>query len=134
MRPEDRLYVAAPADTSDVGLDRASEGVHQCGVSRSERRSGVYRRVSRCGRICAVWLPGWLPTQARSLSVWEAGEPTTQVVFQAQTRPFGAPVWWLFWRVGARGGAEQFIKMTWIRPFFMTATRSPMVIARPGRG
>src|SRR5512132_1053428 len=53
-------------------------------------------------------LLAWLLT----LSAWEAGEPTSQVVFQAQTRPFGVPVWWLFWRVGARGGPEQLIKMT----------------------
>src|SRR4029453_13664454 len=90
MRPEDRLYVAAPADTSDVGLDRASEGVHQCGVSRSERRWGVYRRVSRGGGIWAVWLPGWLPTQARSLSVWEAGEPTSRWCFRLRHGRLGS--------------------------------------------
>jgi hypothetical protein len=46
-----------------------------------------------------------------ALSAWEAGEPTSQVVFQAQTWPFGGPGWWLFRMVGARGGPEQLIKM-----------------------
>jgi len=38
-------------------------------------------------------------------------ELTSQVVFQPQTWPFEGHVWWLFARVGARGGPEQLIKM-----------------------
>jgi hypothetical protein len=46
-----------------------------------------------------------------ALSAWEAGEPTSQVVFQAQKWPFEGPVWWLFRRIGARGGPEHLIKV-----------------------
>jgi hypothetical protein len=51
------------------------------------------------------------PEPSPSFSAWEAGKLTSQVVFQAQTWPFEGPVWWLFRRVGARGGPEQLIKM-----------------------
>jgi hypothetical protein len=46
-----------------------------------------------------------------ALSAWEAAEPTSQVVFQAQMWPFDGSVWGLFRNVGARGGPEQLIKM-----------------------
>jgi hypothetical protein len=46
-----------------------------------------------------------------ALSAWEANEPTSQGVFQAQARPFEGPFWWLIRRVGVRGGPEQLIKM-----------------------
>ena len=46
-----------------------------------------------------------------ALSGWEAGEPTSQVVFHAQIWPFEARFAGLFGGVGARGGREQLIKM-----------------------
>jgi hypothetical protein len=55
-----------------------------------------------------------------ALSAWEAGEPTFSWCFQTQRWPFGSPVWWLFRRVGARGGPEQLIKMD--RPTSPTVT------------
>ena len=46
-----------------------------------------------------------------ALSAWEAGETTSQVVFQAQIWPFEGLLLWLFRRVGACGGPGHLIKM-----------------------
>lgn len=42
-----------------------------------------------------------------ALSAWEAGEPTSHVVFQAQKWPFEGPVWWL----SGGSGPEHLIKV-----------------------
>jgi len=46
-----------------------------------------------------------------AFSAWEAGETTSQVVFQAQIWPFEGLLLWLFRRVGACGGPGHLIKM-----------------------
>lgn len=46
-----------------------------------------------------------------ALSAWEAGEPTSQVVFQAQTWPFEGTFGGLIGGLGARGGPEHLINM-----------------------
>jgi hypothetical protein len=51
------------------------------------------------------------PQRLRSFSAWEAGEPTSQEVFQAHTWPFEGPFGGFPGGVGARGGPEQLIKM-----------------------
>jgi len=89
-------------------------------VSLTERHSGR-AGAWECQRVCeqsvsnvspvrrvAFMVPttllsqllSWLPP---AFSAWEAGEPTSQGVFQAQARPFEGPFWWLIRRVGALG-------------------------------
>lgn len=72
-------------------------------------------------------------------SAWEAGEPTNHVVFQAQMWPFEGAASWLFWRVGARRGPEQLIKIAnadvanayYVRPQPMpTMTARPLLVGR----
>jgi hypothetical protein len=54
----------------------------------------------------SVGLLAWL----LALSAWDAGEPTSQEVFQAQTGRLRL-VWWPSEGVGACGGPEKLIKM-----------------------
>jgi hypothetical protein len=46
-----------------------------------------------------------------ALSAWDAGEPTSQEVFQAQTWPFEARLVAFLKKSGARGPPEKLIKM-----------------------
>jgi len=101
----------------DCGSRRGPAGAAQIPALPERRgaRGGSDRAAVGPGPSGKQFLTGGDPWERMTgiepaLSAWEAGEPTSQVVFQAQTWPFGA---WLvaFRRVGAREGPEQLIKM-----------------------
>ena len=84
---------------------RLAEATAQLNSYISPTRGGLVQRP----KIVTTTLTGCIVLERMTgiepaLSAWEAGEPTSQVLYQAQIWSFESPVWWLFWRVGARGG------------------------------